>query len=1053
MGRQLFLSERDEKAKEKRRLLREKNGFVPGAHKEEDSIRNKNKKLPKTKRLHQEKFGLWLDFTADPENGYQDYKTFEGCEAPSHDMVKQFIRWLAKSTLGRLTEGKEPTVRSAQAWAEQFFGGFAEFTKTEVIPEDRTEVYQWIRNTLTLDKVVVNKKKQKYNFTKDDFLKVVSSIWQIDHKKFIPGLIKVDILFALQLYLFTGARVGSFMPSDENKHQRGLRYEHIDLVLFPSRTDPWEVGWRVNQVWLKNNRDSEYTVFGIGIRDSSKPQFASGEVLLSLALEHGALFGIESVADLAQYDLSNGEIPLRWKKDYLSKPIFRNVTADGPQDIPLTQGRFTNYLHQIFVAAGYTKHPTIHCLRRNLAKEVELSQILAHRDPNTFPEHYQAHCSSIDTVSAILNEEPQSQHIEYFQGYGQFCEPGLPLELPAHIKESILMQPEMVEIQNRIENFESCNDEVSLRAEKLNLRESMVRKRRFELKQYQSQWVQWRRDQKILSRGKDKPVLLENDIFTRAQSLIMPEVGRIATAMALTTELSFKEKLLFVQDLQTQCSRDFDVVYLPNEEPIEGLCPSKHCQVNIESLKKCERSAHTHKCIRREKAIDLQVSEARMRYCYECMEWYLSHQWRDHCAEHLQSWQTRHCEVIKYRHTVIRPGYCPFCLSDSDLPADKRLDYWPRSCNLREHIESQHIPNIDWPLSKPLCGCIQTFDSERQLRYHLHDKHGLHQAIWKSPKLPRKRKRSSRTIEETYLTEPIEEQPKKLRFCSYSFPTQQFDDQIFSEKFLPAPHSESFATEDPQKDLSKRPNSLCSSSRSSFKSGFSAVNSPLSSRPTTPGLEAIDPKILEPIGSGNGIEQQACDEAAAGLNSLSLSTTDFDTKKMSLTYTMRSNSPASDLASEQPGCDIDDEARQSKKSSRKEPPTSEPPNVVDILEIFPEKDGAKNDEGEYEGSLQEKASDRKPRCHIPIHLTKTRSQQPRHHLAEPSPQKLRQKLYAKERRKMLEFKSQNLTLRQIGPRFADIDTAFLRQAWQDLELPQRCTRSGANRMARQRYAR
>ncbi|KAJ6027391.1 hypothetical protein N7460_012208 [Penicillium canescens] len=174
---------------------------------------------------------------------------------------------------------------------------------------------------------------------------------------------------------------------------------------------------------------------------------------------------------------------------------------------------------------------------------------------------------------------------------------------------------------------------------------------------------------------------------------------------------------------------------------------------------------------------------------------------------------------------------------------------------------------------------------------------------------------------------------------------------------------------------------------------------------------------------------------------------------MSLSYTMRSNSPASDLVPEQPGCDIEDEARQSKKSSRKEPPTSELPNVEDILENFPEKDGAKNDEGEYEGSLQEKASDRKPRCDIPIHLTKTRSQQPRHHLAEPSPQKLRQKLYAKERRKMLEFKSQNLTLRQIGPHFADIDTAFLRQAWQDLELPQRCTRSGANRMARQRYAR
>lgn len=55
--------------------------------------------------------------------------------------MKQFIRWLIKSTLGRLSEGKEPTMRSTQAWAKYFFGGFAEFTKTEVILEDRIEVY------------------------------------------------------------------------------------------------------------------------------------------------------------------------------------------------------------------------------------------------------------------------------------------------------------------------------------------------------------------------------------------------------------------------------------------------------------------------------------------------------------------------------------------------------------------------------------------------------------------------------------------------------------------------------------------------------------------------------------------------------------------------------------------------------------------------------------------------------------------------------------------------------------------------------------------------
>ena len=84
---------------------------------------------------------------------------------------------------------------------------------------------QWIKNTLTAEGIVVNQKKQKYNFKRDDFLKVVSSIWQTDHQKFIPGLTKVLILFALQLYLFTGARVGTFMPSDKDKHHKGLRYE------------------------------------------------------------------------------------------------------------------------------------------------------------------------------------------------------------------------------------------------------------------------------------------------------------------------------------------------------------------------------------------------------------------------------------------------------------------------------------------------------------------------------------------------------------------------------------------------------------------------------------------------------------------------------------------------------------------------------------------------------------------------------------------------------------------------------------------------------------
>lgn len=111
----------------------------------------------------------------------------------------------------------------------------------------------------------------------------------------------------------------------------------------------------------------------------------------------------------------------------------------------------------------------------------------------------------LSTVSAVLNEESQTQHIKYFQGYGQYCEPGFPVELPANIEKSILMQPDVVEMRNHIHDFENCHDEASLKTEKLRLRNALVRQRRSELKNYQ---IQRKRDQNILNRGRKRPIHL-----------------------------------------------------------------------------------------------------------------------------------------------------------------------------------------------------------------------------------------------------------------------------------------------------------------------------------------------------------------------------------------------------------------------------------------------------------------------------------------------------------------------------------------------------------------
>lgn len=182
-------------------------------------------------------------------------------------------------------------------------------------------------------------------------------------------------------------------------------------------------------------------------------------------------------------------------------------------------------------------------------------------------------------MSNVLDEEGQSEHIEYFLGYGQFYERGLPRELPAAVKDSILKRPEMVAIQDRTQQLENRKDGVeSIRYEKLKYGEILVRLRLFELQRYQTQWVREKRDRRILNREQEDPVRLEKGIRTSVQVLIMPELGRIATTVSSGGELSFDEKLLFVKDLQIQCARGYDLLYILNEAPIQGQCPAATCR-------------------------------------------------------------------------------------------------------------------------------------------------------------------------------------------------------------------------------------------------------------------------------------------------------------------------------------------------------------------------------------------------------------------------------------------------------------------------------------------
>lgn len=498
-------------------------------------------------------------------------------------------------------------------------------------------------------------------------------------------------------------------------------------------------------------------------------------------------------------------------------------------------------------------------------------------------------------------------------------------------------------------------------------------------------------------------------------------------------------------------------------------------------MKKSDRSAHIHNCVRREKALDLKISESALKFCYECMEWFQSSQWRDHCSFHIQSWRTQHCEVIVYRNTVIRPGYCPFCLWDKDLEAEDRLHQWMKSGNLKQHIEEKHMSENQGPGAEPICGCGQAFADERDLRHHLHDTHKLNKAIWSNPKLPRKRKRPCKAEAQDSSMERDEQLPKKLRFYRYPPPRLEHEYGLPENIFTAVTTLNSFVEEHPEQCIYSRfsDNPTQSSKSSSVVSCFSHSNPLCSSDPTTPRLEdLIDPRILDPSMVGQNQGSQPWDQAFMQTNSLH----DHDIRKELSGDAINPQSPRQSLAinlnvvSEISGPRIFDDSDLWEEEDVRLRQTCEQDTMrLDLLNYTPRELGNKPIQSLYSPSsfvaseankkealprnsvtfrsdkdgclptsqdkLMPHGEDRAKSLRGPLTRARARQELTRDCPGNSDKGKSWKNLNAKEKRKLRDFKSRRMTLRQVGPLFPDIDTVFLRKAWADLRLSDRCTRS------------
>ncbi|KAI4140001.1 MAG: hypothetical protein LQ341_003997 [Variospora aurantia] len=229
--------------------------------------------------------------------------------APDLVTVKDFIHFYIATSTPKLTN--KPTVDSINTVAECFFAGFTRVTGID---------------------------------TDDAFN--------------LPLIVRV--------YCWTAVRLLAFFTN-------GFWYRDVELVLHSTPVGRWRLIYKIDQRWVKNNRDPENIVLGIAGREHERFIYDMG-FLLIMVMADQALFGYDTFADSQEQEIPAGqdELVLPLRDSVLDKPIFRKCTkADGVTDEPMPKSAITYIFHNAFLNAGYLCAISIHTIRRQLGKKVD----------------------------------------------------------------------------------------------------------------------------------------------------------------------------------------------------------------------------------------------------------------------------------------------------------------------------------------------------------------------------------------------------------------------------------------------------------------------------------------------------------------------------------------------------------------------------------------------------------------------------------------------------------------------------------------------------------
>ncbi|KKY22285.1 hypothetical protein UCRPC4_g03308 [Phaeomoniella chlamydospora] len=489
---------------------------------------------------------------------------------PAPDLVdiKDLLRFWAKSSKPRLKA--VPTYTSAKHFAKCFFSGFKVATGTVVDDDDIEEIHyvrphetpprmransiQWIRQTMIAEGLIVYARKEKYLFTLFDLTNTLGVFW--------GTLVTTSYRYRIQFQFI---------------------FPHVSLAVQRVPSGGWKLIYKLDQVWVKGNRDPENVAFGIASSGHPVLLFDETAPLIALALQDGALKHFKSIDALRKLKLKEGENfrKIEFCADVLNMPILRKVEYGRVTEGPMPLSAFLRILR--LTTVDYSHVVTIHAIRRGLGQKVDgryteaqRSQILFQNDPDVFGQSYMGDVAPVNGRAAVLNEDPDHSFIEYFQGLQRFWEPGFPCELPAQELDLLELDEELMTKKLRKLTLDRDGGPLKDRKEaELDFNRCRIAKKREALERHQKDW---------LASDKREPTPTVNTDVMKVVCGVVPELARLSQTMLSNKAIGSDETWAAIGDMLSLLEQEVAsrVQYLPGQAPIDGRCPVESCKVDME---------------------------------------------------------------------------------------------------------------------------------------------------------------------------------------------------------------------------------------------------------------------------------------------------------------------------------------------------------------------------------------------------------------------------------------------------------------------------------------